>query len=234
MKGLFVIGTDTGVGKTWVASGLARLLSNRGVKVGVLKPAASGCGPERKGRFSSGDGRSLCEAARLGPEWEDLVVPIRYRRPLSPWVAGWTEGPADLGRVEKARGCLGSSFDFLVVEGVGGLHVPLTKEVWISHLAKRWKYPVLVVARAGLGTLNHTLLTLEALRVRKIPVWGVLVNGAKGKDLSEGSNLEALRRLARVPVFGPMAWDPRLRKDWDGVARRLETLKVLPRKAVPR
>jgi dethiobiotin synthetase len=108
------------------------------------------------------------------------------------------------------------------------VHAPITEKVWISDLAQKWKYPVLVVARAGLGTLNHTLLTLEALRHRKIQILGVLVNGAKGKDGSEKTNILALRRLAGVSVFGPVRWNPCYRQDLDDLARVLDALGILP------
>ena len=225
MKGLFVIGTDTGVGKTLVTAGLARLLARRGVRVGVFKPASSG-------GSKSVDGLLLRRGAGLGRSWEHWVVPVTYRRPLAPWVAGWTEGGLDLGLVERARKHLGKNFDFLLVEGVGGLHVPLTEKVWVADLARKWKYPVLLVARAGLGTINHSLLTLEALRRRKIPIAGLLLNGAKGKSPAESTNLRALRRLAGVPVYGPLRWEPASRSKLDLWADRLDRLKI-PRRFLP-
>ena len=225
MKGLFVIGTDTGVGKTLVTAGLARLLARRGVHVGVFKPASSG-------GQKSADGRFLRRGAGLGREWEPWVAPVTYRRPLAPWVAGWTEGGLDLGLVERARQHLEKSFDFLLVEGVGGLHVPLTEKVWVADLAQKWNYPVLLVARVGLGTINHSLLTLEALRRRKVPVVGVLLNGAKGKSQAEATNLRALRKLAGVAVYGPLRWEPTSRSKLDLWADRLARLDI-PRKFLP-
>lgn len=217
MKGLFITGTDTGIGKTLVAAGLARLLVNRGVKVGVFKPVASG------GTISE-DGKLLQKAAKLPDSAYSGIVPVHYKQPLAPWVAGWKEGKVDLAKIEKAYQKAKASCGFLIVEGVGGIQVPITQDFFVADWIKKWKLPVLVVARAGLGTINHTLLTVDALRRRKIKVMGVLVNGYKGKELSELTNVRALKKLLKVPVFGPVKYNPRYRKDLDYLSHDLGRL----------
>jgi dethiobiotin synthetase len=218
-KGLFVTGTDTGIGKTLISAGLARLLVNRGLPVGVFKPVASG------GTVSD-DGKLLQKAAKLPDSTYPGIVPIHYQQPLAPWVAGWKEGKVDLSKVEKAYQRAKVSCDFLIVEGVGGIRVPITQDFFVTDWIVKWKLPTLVVARAGLGTINHTLLTVEALQRQKIKVMGVLVNGYKGKDIAERTNIPALKKLLKVPVFGPLKHNPRYRKDLDLLARDIGKLRL--------
>jgi dethiobiotin synthetase len=208
MRGLFVTGTDTGIGKTLVSAGLARMLVDHGVSVGVFKPVASG------GTISE-DGKLLQKAAKLPDPAYAGIVPIHYKQPLAPWVAGWKEGKVDLSKVEKTYQKARASCDFLIVEGVGGVLVPITRNFFVTDWIKKWKMPTLVVARAELGTINHTLLTVEALQRRKIKVMGVLVNGYTGKGVAEQTNVKVLKKLLKVPVYGPLKHDPRYRKDLD-------------------
>ena len=217
MKAIFVTGTDTGVGKTLVSAGLARLLLNRGISVGVFKPIASG------GTVSE-DGKLLQTAARLPHSAYHGIVPFHYKQPLAPWVASWKEGKIDLAKIEKAYQKAKASCDFLIVEGVGGVQVPITEDFFVSDWMIKWKLPVLVVVRAGLGTINHTLLTLEALQKRKIKVIGVLVNGYTGKGIAEQTNVKALKKLLKVPVYGPLKYNPRYRKDLDLLAKDVAKL----------
>jgi dethiobiotin synthetase len=220
MKGLFIAGTDTGVGKTLVAAGLARMLVNRGVKVGVFKPVASGGVPSR-------DGKLLQKAARLPDSAYHEIVPVHYKQPLAPWVAAWKEGAVPLKKIEKAFRKVLKKYDRLIVEGIGGILVPIQKSFWAIDWKIKWKLPVLVVARAGLGTINHTLLTVEALQMRKIKVLGVLVNGYKGKTIAEKTNTRVLRKLLDVPVYGPLKFNPKYRTDLDLLARDLTKLRVI-------
>jgi len=217
LKAIFVTGTDTGVGKTLVSAGLARLLLNRGISVGVFKPIASG------GTVSE-DGKLLQTAARLPHSAYHGIVPFHYKQPLAPWVASWKEGKIDLAKIEKAYQKAKASCDFLIVEGVGGVQVPITEDFFVSDWMIKWKLPVLVVVRAGLGTINHTLLTLEALQKRKIKVIGVLVNGYTGKGIAEQTNVKALKKLLKVPVYGPLKYNPRYRKDLDLLAKDVAKL----------
>ena len=218
-KGLFITGTDTGVGKTLVSAGLARLLLHRGDSVGVFKPVATG------GTVSE-DGKWLQKAAKLPDSAYSGIVPVHYRQPLAPWVAAWKEGKVDLGKIEKAYQKAKAACDFLIVEGVGGIQVPISKDFFVTDWMARWKLPVLVVARAGLGTINHTLLTVEALQKRKIKVAGVLVNGYTGKGIAEQTNVKVLKKLLKTPVYGPLKHNPLYRKDLDLLAEDMGKLKL--------
>lgn len=219
MKQLFIVGTDTGVGKTLIAAGLARILGNRGLKVGVMKPIASGGNP-------SEDGLLLQKAAKLPKSAYSEIVPVHFKQPLAPYTASWKEGKPNLKTVDAAYQKAKKKYDFLIVEGIGGVMVPITRDFLAIDWLVKWKLPALVVARAGLGTLNHTLLTVEALKKRKVKVLGVVVNGYKGKELSEKTNVRALRKLLKVPVYGPLKFDRRYGKDLDRLARELSKLKV--------
>jgi len=214
---LFISGTDTGVGKSLVAAGLARLWLNQGFSVGVLKPVASG-------GFPSEDGKLLQKAAKLPNSAYPSIVPVHYRQPLAPYVAAWKEGAVSLPKIEKAYQEAKLKYDRLVVEGIGGVLVPITQKFSAIDWLVKWKLSTLVVARAGLGTINHTLLTLEALKKRKVKVLGVLVNGYTGKGVAEQTNVKALKKLLKVPVYGPLKKNPRYFKDLDLLARDLANL----------
>ncbi len=205
------------MGKTLVAAGVTRMLTNRGARVGVLKPVASGGIP-------SEDGQLLQKAAKLSGSIYPEIVPAHYRQPLAPYVAAWKEGVISLDKIEKAYQKAKRKYDWLIVEGIGGVLVPITPAFLAIDWLVNWKLPALVVARAGLGTLNHTLLTVEALQKRKIKLLGVVVNGYKGKELSEKTNVLALRKLLKVPVYGPVKFNPKYRTDLDLLAKDLSRL----------
>jgi len=219
LKIVFIAGTDTGVGKSLISAGLARMLVNRGIKVGVFKPVASG-------GLVSEDGKLLQKAAKLPDSAYPGIVPLHFKQPLAPWVAGWKEGTVDLKKVEKAYQEAKKKYDTLIVEGIGGVLVPITKDFLAIDWVVKWKLPTLVVARAGLGTINHTLLTVEALQKRKVKVLGVVVNGYKGKTIAEKTNLQALRKLLKVPVYGPVKFNPAYRTNLDLLARDVAKMGI--------
>ncbi len=188
--GVFVVGTDTGVGKTVVAGGLSRALRRRGVDVDVCKPVESG------GR---GDAEFLAEA--VGSSTED-VCPWFLEHPLAPEVAAEVED-VDL-RYDEVLDEVSSRVDaseFKVVEGAGGLRVPLADDREIADLVADVELPALVVARPSLGTLNHTALTVEALRRRDVEVAGVVLSGyPDAPDLAEDTNPDVIRGMNDVEV----------------------------------
>lgn len=212
IPGLFVVGTDTGVGKTRVASAIARALTNSGRRVGVLKPAATGATRE-------GEGWQVDDADRLiaaigGGATTPEVCPIAFAEPLAPPVAARRSGALlTAGEVFAATfGAIGQwhssrRAEVMVVEGVGGLLCPLAEGITVADLAIRLDYPLVVVARRGLGTLNHTLLTVEAALTRSLRVAGIILNGAEpsADPVAEATNpAELARRLDPVPILAEL------------------------------
>jgi dethiobiotin synthetase len=203
------------VGKTVVACALAAWLRRRGCDVGVMKPIATGASRRRAGgrmELVSDDARRLAEAAGVHDPWP-LITPVCFAEPLAPWTAARRRGhPIALERVTAAFAQLRRRHEVIVVEGIGGLLVPLGRRLTVADLVKRLGLPVVIVARPGLGTLNHTLLTLEAAAVRGIPVQGVLINWSvpparsSAARLAERTNPEALAASTSVPVAGRLPW----------------------------
>ncbi len=199
-RGLFVTGTGTEVGKTVVTAALAHAFLRQGVNVGVVKPIATGC-QRRGGKLISSDAEKLLRASGAGDptEW---VCPYRFRPPVAPSVAAGKQG-ISFSRIDQAMERLSSRHDLLLVEGIGGLLVPLDARRTVVDLAAHLKLPLLVVAHAGLGTLNHTLLTLEAARSRNLEVAGIVLNQrSPTPSLAEQTNPAVLRKLGQVPVLG--------------------------------
>ena len=201
-KGLFITGTDTGVGKTFVAGALAALLRVRGVDVGVMKPAETGC-PRREGQLQPQDAIYLKEKAGSADSLEE-ICPYPLEMPAAPSVAAEAAGiTIDLDRIAAEYHTLSQRHDLMLVEGAGGLLVPLTDTADYTHLIQKLQIPVLVVARASLGTINHTLLTWHWATHRKLSVLGVVVNSPTGPpEPSEEWNLKALAERLPTSILG--------------------------------
>jgi len=209
--GLFITGTDTDVGKTVISCGVAWALRHQrpGAKVGVCKPFASGCRKERGGLVAD-DAEALAHFSDCRLPL-DVINPLRYRDPLAPAVAAEQQGePTDWPALAHALNRINDASDVVVVEGVGGLMVPLDPAVpsrTVLDPAAAPDYPVLVGARSGLGTLNHTAMTLALLKVRGLRIAGVVMNGyeadeamAMADDPSRGSNRNWIRKQSGVDV----------------------------------
>src|SRR5215218_465552 len=197
MRGLFVTGTDTEVGKSVVAAAICAALAARGERVAAFKPAVSGLAGE-PGEFGH-DHELLASVASAGQSPED-VAPWRFGPPVSPHHAAELAGeriePAELVAAARAH-------ELLVCEGVGGLLVPITPGYLVRDLAIDLELPVVVAARTGLGTINHTLLTVEAARTAGLNVAGVVMTPWPDQPAQiERSNRETVERLSGVPVSG--------------------------------
>lgn len=201
-KALLVTGTDTGVGKTLIAGGLAGALRRRGHRVGNMKPAESGC-PEVAGELIPEDALFVKEMAGCESRLE-AVCPYRFREPLAPFVAAGREGvEIDPQRIVSSFEEIRAAHDATLVEGVGGFLVPIARDFCVADLAVRLGLPLLVVGRLGLGTLNHTLLTLEAAARRGLRVLGVVLNAAAPPEsIAEATNPGVLQSLTDVPLLG--------------------------------
>lgn len=201
-RGLYVCGTDTGVGKTLVAGLLAAGLAARGVNVGVMKPLESGC-PRRNGQLVPQDALFLIEMAGVADDL-DLICPYRLEKPLAPGVAAAEEGVrVELATAVAAFAELAGRHEVVIVEGAGGLLVPVTPHLLAPHLIRMLGLPMLVVARARLGTINHTLLTVNEARRWGLEVLGVVINHTDPlADLAAATNPQVLQRFLPVPLVG--------------------------------
>ena len=207
MRGLFVSGTDTGAGKSMVAASICAALAADGERVAAFKPVVTGLA-EPVGEFPP-DHELLARAAGSGQSPAE-VAPYRYDPPLSPHyaaeLAGETIEPARL--VEHARAAAPRD-GVLVAEGVGGLLVPITTGYLVRDLARDLALPLVVAARTGLGTINHTLLTVEAARAVGLEVAGIVMTPwPEAPAPIELSNRSTVERLAGVPVSVLRPVDP--------------------------
>jgi dethiobiotin synthetase len=200
MPGIFIIGTDTEVGKTVVAAGLAGTLKLEGVNVGVMKPVATG-GVRREGVLVSPDALFMSAAADL-PVEPQLVNPYCYEVPAAPLVAARGHEPVDLSVVKESFDALCARHEIVVVEGVGGLMVPLGENLMLPDLIRALDLPVLVVARAGLGTINHSLLTIQCARADGLKVVGFVTNRPGSDGLVERTNPAIVSKYGDMPCFG--------------------------------
>jgi dethiobiotin synthetase len=197
MKQYFVTGTDTGVGKTTVSCAILAAARARGLRVDAIKPVETGCRADRDGNLYPADAALLAQAA-LGDETQGRALQV-YRHPLAPSVAAELEGnPVDIELIEAGLQTLRRARpDLLLVEGAGGLLVPLTDELDMAGIARLFALPLLIVARDSLGTINHTLLTLDAARHRGLDVAGVVLSAAAAgtsRTDAERNALEISRR----------------------------------------
>ncbi|MDY6914211.1 MAG: dethiobiotin synthase, partial [Planctomycetota bacterium] len=192
LRGLFVTGTDTEVGKTLIAGAIARRFRKAGRRVDVFKPVASGCRRER-GELISTDAEFLAACAESTRTLAE-ITPLRFAAALAPNVAARREGrDVDLEAIFDAYDRLDR--EAVIVEGVGGLLCPISDDFWVVHLAMMMALPVVIVVRAGLGTINHTLLTLHAARSAGLNVAGVVVN----RYLIEPAVREAIEKDQPTP-----------------------------------
>jgi dethiobiotin synthetase len=206
-RGLFVTGTGTGVGKSVVAGAVCAALAARGERVAAFKPVVTGL-DDAPGEF--GPDHDLLAAAAGGRQAPEQVAPYRFGPALSPHLAAELAGvsiePARL--LGSARAAAGDA-DVLVAEGVGGLLVPITTGYLVRDLAVDLAMPVLVAAHTGLGTINHSLLTVEAARAAGLRVAAVVMTPWPAEPAPiERSNRASVERLARVPVVGLAPTDP--------------------------
>jgi dethiobiotin synthetase len=212
VRGVFVTGTGTEVGKTIVAAAIARAAVNRGQRVAVFKPAVSGL--DEAGEPD----HALLRRAAGSEQSDDEVAPYRYGPPVSPHLGADLAGEViDPARLREEARAAARGADLLVVEGVGGFLVPLTLGYLVRDLARDLGLPVVIASPPGLGTINHTLLTVEAVRAVGLDVLAVVLTpwpAAPGEV--ERSNREAIERLgavrvealAHLDVAAPESWPP--------------------------
>jgi len=228
-RGVFITGTDTDVGKTVVTAALALALHTRGYDVGVMKPIETGV-------TSSEDRRSDAARLRTAAGSKDRLTEIRpyaFRLPVAPLEAARLEKRRiTVSTIMRAIHRLQSRHEILIVEGVGGLYVPVTSSCNVADLIYQMKYDAIVVGRVGLGGINHALLTLDALRRWNIRVLALVLNRSLPPKSAtaraqECSTVKVLGRQAGVPVIGPLPYLVGLEQNFQHEVRRLARTAVI-------
>lgn len=210
--GLFITGTDTGVGKTVVTSAIAYALRQSGLKVSVCKPMATGCRREREGLVAD-DAEAIAHFSDCRLPLE-VINPVRFVPPMSPAAAAEEAGvEVDFAAIADSLKRLDAWGDVQLVEGVGGLCTPISAhqpKLTILELAAAIGYPVLIVCRAGLGTLSHTTMTARLLADANLRIAGLVVNGyvadsaGQSEDASMNSNRKWLERMNRLSILATL------------------------------
>lgn len=203
IPGLFITGTDTGVGKTYVTSMIAARLHAEGVNVGIYKPACSGSVLGDGGRPVWNDIEALRQAT--GDRFDrHRISPQRFSAPLAPPVAAGVEGRiVDAGLLRTGAYWWEDQCEFLLIEGVGGWLCPLTDSETVADLAVDLRVPLLIVARASLGTINHTLLTVEAVDRRNVPIAGIVLSETDVPGPGDTlANVMEIEKRCDAPVLG--------------------------------
>ncbi|MCE5341111.1 MAG: dethiobiotin synthase [Planctomycetaceae bacterium] len=207
-RGLFITATDTGAGKTLISGAIAKIISQPDKTVGVFKPIATGC-RKVKQKFVSEDAEFLSHCANTNLA-HDIITPIKFKIPAAPFACEKAEKKkVSLKKIFNAYEQICRNSDFVVVEGIGGVKVPITDNFDVLDLAKALKLPVVIVARAQLGTINHTLLTIEAVRRKGLLLAGIIINGydEKTNDYAQKSNAEIIKKLGRVKILAVVPYD---------------------------
>ena len=203
-KGIFITGTDTGVGKTVVAAGLAMALKARGMSVGVMKPVATGCVGEN-GTLISYDAVYLFEAAEN--EYAPLTSPVRFRNPVAPSIAAiYEQKEINLDHIRNAYRKLQQHYDYIIVEGIGGILVPIKQNYLVANMIREMGLAIVIVSHVSLGAINHTLLTVDAAVMRGFPIRGIIFNRAPlvNYSLAELTNPRVIHELTGIPVLGTL------------------------------
>ena len=199
MKSIFITGTDTDIGKTYITAGLAVTLRKMGVDIGVMKPFAAG--NAQKNGFKSEDVEILSKAAQVNDP-ENLVNPQFFPIPASPFTA-WKKLKIKpkIPTILKSFKKLSHLHEMLLIEGMGGVMTPILKDYYIANLIKEMKIPTIIVTRSKVGTVNHTIMTVKFCEKFKIPIKGIIINNFdKGYPVKQLKN--DLEGLTGVKVLG--------------------------------
>jgi dethiobiotin synthetase len=214
---LFITGTDTGVGKTHVTAALLREFRRRRLHAGAFKPIACGSGGRNDAKIYR---RLMNNEVPL-----DLINPIYLRRPLAPSIAAKLERRhIDFDAIHSAFCILTSAFSPILVEGAGGLLVPIKRNYFVADLIRELELPVVIVSRLSLGTINHTLLTVRQAQAMDLEVAGIILNDTLGRrGLAELTNIKVVPELSGVPLLGvvPHARQPDVRAIIQRIRKRV-------------
>ena len=202
-KGFFITGTDTGIGKTVITAALIKTANLLGFRACGMKPIETGCLREGDVLIPS-DGMFIKTIAHMG-ESVNYISPCCFENPLAPLPASEIEGiSVNFEKIKKAYAELSQKYDVVIVEGLGGLLVPITGDYFVLDLARDFGLPVIVVSRPGLGTINHTMLTVNYAINAGLFVAGIIINYSLPSEgtSAENTNPEVLKKISPVPIVG--------------------------------
>jgi len=206
--GLFITSTDTGVGKTLIAGAIARILTEKGLKVGVFKPIATGCHRSWEGLVSY-DTEFLANCANSELSLS-TITPVGYVTPAAPIVSAAYDGPPiDFDKIAAAYKDICENNDIVIIEGIGGARVPLTPEFDLLDLAVEFHLPVVIVARPSLGTINHTLMTIDCVRAAQLKIAGIVINGYNATEATVAENTaeQVITQCSGVNILSVVPFD---------------------------
>jgi dethiobiotin synthetase len=214
--GIFVTGTDTGVGKTLVTAGLARHLRHHRCSIGVMKPIETGISPAAP---MESDAYRLMAAA-ASQEEDHLVAPFRFEPPMAPLAAARRSArPIEMAEIVRCYRLMADHHEVTLVEGIGGVLVPVGSGWDVRDLIVELRLPVIVVGRTALGGVNHARLTVEALHARQIPILALVLNQTRqvhsaAEREQDSTTCSLLSELMPCPVLGPIPYLDRSASDW--------------------
>ena len=204
LKSVFIAGTDTDVGKTYVTAGIAVTLRQMNIDVGIMKPFAAGTA-QKKG-FKSEDVEILSNAAQV-KDPENLVNPQFFPIPASPYTAWKTlKTKPKIAPVLSSFKKLSKIHDTLLVEGMGGIMTPILKDYYITDLIKDMRIPAVIVTRTKVGTVNHTVMTVNMCNKYKIPIKGIIINDFDSDGYKPRELTRDLKNLLEIPVLGTIPY----------------------------
>lgn len=223
MRGIFVTGTDTGAGKSVVSGLLAKYLQEKGFRVVTQKWIQTGSSVSADINLHL---KIMGTPKEKTNAYRDSVCPYIFKLPASPHLAAKTENKRiSIFKIKESFKLLSLNFDFVIVEGIGGALVPINKELLLIDIVKQLGLPVLVVAQNKLGAINHTLMTIEVLKYRKMKILGILFNNCKGqKKLILKDNPDIIKKITKQNILGILPFDKRLDvlyKKFSLIARRI-------------
>lgn len=208
MKGLFVVGTDAGVGKTVIAGAIAKILTDNGLKVGVLKPISTGC--KRRWEGLVGNDAEFLACCANSDLSLSTISPVGYVTEAAPLVAASRERqPIDFDKIAAAYKDTCENSDLVIVEGLGGVRVPLTAELDLLDLAAEFGLPVVIVTRFNKGAINQTLMTIDCVRAAELKIAGVVFNGYNGREatVAEDSAPQVVSQCGGVTMLSVVPFD---------------------------
>ena len=233
MRSFFITGTDTGAGKTVATAALCALMRNRGIKAVPVKPVQTGC-TSSGGRLHVPDLEFILASCGipLPPTDAERLCMYRYKPACSPHLAAERgDAQIDPEHIIRSVNALKQEYECLLVEGAGGIMVPLTRNYYMLDCMKALALPVILVCRPGLGTLNHTLLSLNTLADHGLAVAGIVFCETRkpARDAIEKDNYRTIAELAMAPVLGTVPWSSRFNPDGMDPKRFLKTvLRSMP------